>query len=483
MRGVTFKYLKKQNIEKFPKDKIYNDYIIDNISTKQLLRLYNISKVQFYYLLDYYNIHKEIDRFNYLLNVISREDIIFKYVDLKSKSKTFEYFLSTYNNLTNTEFNHLINYYGIGFWNIYKKSITDHKLEISKKFLNGIEFQDKYNPPTNCYGYIYLTVNLKNGKLYIGQKKSQTYCFRYHGSGTAITDAIKKYGKENFDTEVLEWCYSKEEMNNKEIYWINYYNAVEDPNFYNISKGGECGNSGVIFNEQTLIKLRKPIQNLETGEMYNSMSEVSLKYTKTSLDGTFGVAAKSTEKGKSKLHYGYHWAYIKNNKPYTEEERKNILINLKYYHKEGHKIQCLETGKIFATITEAANFVGLKEGDLSSAASATKNNMNKFHGGYHWILVENSPYSLEECDSILKNLPINFHYSYIQCLENGKVFKNKNEVASLFNITTASALSKCLEATLNNISKLYKDLHWIYLYNNYKPYNEIERNQLLEGLK
>ena len=47
--------------------------------------------------------------------------------------------------------------------------------------------------------------------------------------------AIEKYGKENFDFQVLGWF---EDYNEKEKFYIKYYNSLT-PNGYNISQGGE----------------------------------------------------------------------------------------------------------------------------------------------------------------------------------------------------------------------------------------------------
>ena len=90
----------------------------------------------------------------------------------------------------------------------------------------------------NNYGYIYLTTNLINNKKYIGQHKSQKFNPNYKGSGIEIVKAFEKYGKENFRVELLEWCDTKEKLNDQEIYYISYYNAINDPNYYNIAKGG-----------------------------------------------------------------------------------------------------------------------------------------------------------------------------------------------------------------------------------------------------
>ena len=47
------------------------------------------------------------------------------------------------------------------------------------------------------YGQIYLSINLINGKRYIGQSKQNNP--HYYGSGSIIKMAIKKYGRKNFE--------------------------------------------------------------------------------------------------------------------------------------------------------------------------------------------------------------------------------------------------------------------------------------------
>lgn len=94
--------------------------------------------------------------------------------------------------------------------------------------------------------YIYKITNKLNGKIYIGQhlipKYHETFR-RYMGSGIAITEAYEKYGKENFDKEIIEYIDDDEKhehVSERERYWIAYYNCMT-PNGYNISPGGEGG--------------------------------------------------------------------------------------------------------------------------------------------------------------------------------------------------------------------------------------------------
>lgn len=98
------------------------------------------------------------------------------------------------------------------------------------------------------YGYIYLTTNLTNNKRYIGQHKSEEFDIKYFGSGKILQQAIKKDGIENFTCKLLCECFSEEELNLKEAYYIKLYDAVNSKDFYNLVPGGYGRSiSGVIY--------------------------------------------------------------------------------------------------------------------------------------------------------------------------------------------------------------------------------------------
>jgi hypothetical protein len=89
-----------------------------------------------------------------------------------------------------------------------------------------------------AYGYIYLTVNKINNKKYIGQHKGH-WDSKYFGSGKILKRATKKYGIEFFDCYPLCLAFTKDELNQLEIDFIEYYKPE-----YNIAKGGQGGNVG-----------------------------------------------------------------------------------------------------------------------------------------------------------------------------------------------------------------------------------------------
>lgn len=90
------------------------------------------------------------------------------------------------------------------------------------------------------FGYIYITKNLIDNKQYIGKHVSSVFePEKYMGSGKYLEYAIAKYGKENFSQSLIEECGDEFTLNEREKYWISYYNAVESDMFYNIGEGGD----------------------------------------------------------------------------------------------------------------------------------------------------------------------------------------------------------------------------------------------------
>jgi group I intron endonuclease len=93
--------------------------------------------------------------------------------------------------------------------------------------------------------FIYKTTNNINGKIYIGKlvRESKTYL----GSGKILKQALKKYGKNNFTREIIEYCDCKIKLSEREKFWIEYYNSTDNTIGYNITKGGDGGSTNSYF--------------------------------------------------------------------------------------------------------------------------------------------------------------------------------------------------------------------------------------------
>ena len=88
---------------------------------------------------------------------------------------------------------------------------------------------------------IYKTTNLINGKFYVGKDMHNNS--KYLGSGCLLKYAIRKYGIKNFKKEIIEFCSSKEELNEREKFWIENLGANKKDRGYNITIGGTGGDT------------------------------------------------------------------------------------------------------------------------------------------------------------------------------------------------------------------------------------------------
>ena len=116
------------------------------------------------------------------------------------------------------------------------------------------------------YMFIYETTNNINGKRYIGQHTTDNIQDGYLGSGVILKQAIDKYGIDNFSREILAYATNKDELNEKEKYYIDKFNAIESDMYYNIAEGGEGGNLRAGFTDE------------QKAQWKAKMSENSAKY-------------------------------------------------------------------------------------------------------------------------------------------------------------------------------------------------------------
>ena len=89
--------------------------------------------------------------------------------------------------------------------------------------------------------YIYKIENLINHKIYIGQTNNPKRRFQEHRAKGYEVDthkvlyyAFNKYGLDNFSFEIIE---ETENADEREKYWIKYYDSFE--NGYNMTEGGD----------------------------------------------------------------------------------------------------------------------------------------------------------------------------------------------------------------------------------------------------
>lgn len=187
------------------------------------------------------------------------------------------------------------------------------------------------------FGYIYETTNLINGKKYIGKRKSNKFLKDYLGSGILIKKAIEKYGRENFTVKLIEEVLgTKDDLNTREQYWINYYNASNNDNFYNISKGGDGGFHSLETNE----KIRNTLKGKTYEERFGleRANQVKEKISKANVGKHHSEETKQrlsiAKSGENNPWYGIHGdMHPSYGKHLSEETKRKISTSLK-----GHKL-------------------------------------------------------------------------------------------------------------------------------------------------
>lgn len=90
------------------------------------------------------------------------------------------------------------------------------------------------------FNYIYKTTNLLNGKYYIGMHSTDNLNDGYNGSGKKLWYSIKKYGKENFKCEILEFLPDRSSLKEREKELVNI-DLLNDLLCMNLMCGGEGG--------------------------------------------------------------------------------------------------------------------------------------------------------------------------------------------------------------------------------------------------
>jgi group I intron endonuclease len=181
--------------------------------------------------------------------------------------------------------------------------------------------------------YIYKTTNLANGKFYIGlSRKSVEQSTHYLGSGIALKKAIKKYGKENFKKEILEECNSTEMLDEREKYWIFYFNATGKDG-YNITSGG-YGNTKGMKGKKHSDETRQKLRNANLGRF---VSEETKQKMSNSLKGKeFPPMTNETKQKISNGHKGLK---------HSEETRQKMSNSRKGKLSGPESVTCPHCGK------------------------------------------------------------------------------------------------------------------------------------------
>ena len=172
--------------------------------------------------------------------------------NIKNKQKILDYHHQHYENNKDNIIEKRRQHYENNKDNILEYRKVFYNDKINQAMIEIYENFTKNNYPNNGiqYGVIYGVHCKVSGSWYIGQT-TNSFDIRYHGDffnrktielsndsikGKLLQDDIEKYGKESFEIfEVIDVAFSEKELDEKEIYYIDYYKAYDEG--YNSNRG------------------------------------------------------------------------------------------------------------------------------------------------------------------------------------------------------------------------------------------------------
>lgn len=168
--------------------------------------------------------------------------------------------------------------------------------------------------------YLYEIKNNINQKIYIGVHSTNNINDDYMGSGTLISKAIKKYGKQNFTKTILQYFDTEEEMYEKESEIVNEKFVRLESN-YNVMVGGY----GSWTKSNEIIKEKKQL-DFEWEKRKNINISIGIK--KAINEGKCVCATKEFMKKRNELSHT----------PEAKLKRKETYKKINYQQKENHNL-------------------------------------------------------------------------------------------------------------------------------------------------
>lgn len=222
---------------------------------------------------------------------------------------------------------------------------------------------------------IYSIRNVVNGKRYIGQSVNIKVRWKQHESelkhGTHDNDYLQKswnkYGPDNFIFEILEEC-DRQELDDKERYYIHYYDTLNRDHGYNLKDGGQ---DHPKCKEQVCEKMSKIMK-----EVFSD-PEKRKKQRDSAIKQWQNPAIREKHMGKNNGMYG---------KKHTLEARKKMSQNRKGKKPQfnPYPVLCVQTGETYKNSSQAAKAIGGVGSNILLVCYGKRVTAS----GYHWKFIK-----------------------------------------------------------------------------------------------
>lgn len=237
---------------------------------------------------------------------------------------------------------------------------------------------------------VYKHTNKINGKVYVGITSTDIVKRAgKNGNGyrknVLFYRAIEKYGWDNFEHDVLLSNLTLNDAVDSEAYYINKYNSANPLFGYNISVGGESGNTGCRMSDEEREKRRARMSGINN-PCYGRHGVNHPAYgRKHSIEERTAISASQTGVKRS-IETRHRISDIRRSiEAWVGED--NPMSGKKYGDAPHSKmVICIETGEIFDSVKRAAEYVSCFPTSITAACVGRQ----KTCRGFHWRYVDKS---------------------------------------------------------------------------------------------
>ena len=212
---------------------------------------------------------------------------------------------------------------------------------------------------------IYCIENLINCKKYIGQSVNIESRWSQHKSelnenkhfNDYLQKSWNKYGADSFSFYVLEFC-DIEQLDEREVYYINFYKTLNRDKGYNLMSGGTFGRK---YSIESRMKMSQSLKG------HDVSFKTRIKISKNHADVS----------GENNGMYGKH---------HTEESKRKVgdanrgKISAR---RNRNAVYCTELDKTFEDAALAGRILSLDSSGILKCCKGER----KTCGGYHWKFI------------------------------------------------------------------------------------------------
>lgn len=247
--------------------------------------------------------------------------------------------------------------------------------------------------------YIYKVTNLINQKVYIGQTTrtiqqrwiEHQYAAFCENKQTHFARALRKYGIKNFKVEQIDTAKNQQELNEKERYWIAYYNSCVKG--YNSTDGGEEGNTYKYKTDEEMKFIKHKIRETKLGGKNSQARKVKCRNENTGEEYHFDsvselqnfIQAPNHNIITKRCNHQVACLYCKTwNIAYEEDEYAVLTTNKNNHRAKQVQVTDLEqqVSKIFPSYAEAERFFNVPMKTFSGKAYRHKDKPFIVHHQY-----------------------------------------------------------------------------------------------------